>query len=427
MLTSPEAKRKEEGMEKGMIWRWKWVLVSLLGLAIILASSGPTAQAQEEIRIGLLAPLTGSMAKPGEEIVNGNKLFWGQVGNKAGGRPVRVIYADTVCNPDNTAAQSRRLIHGEKIHILSGPVCGHETQAAAQIANETDTPFVNDPGGADTVTKWTRVPQLVRTGVCGSQVGHPWGDYLYKELGARNVTYIAQDYTWGQEVTLGGIAVYKAAGGKVAKIIWAPIGTTDYGPLLGAIPPDTDAVVAVVVGADRARLAQQWFNFGYDRKFKIYGGYWLHEDALPFMDDRVVGLIAQSAHYSSGIDTPENKAFVDSYAKKYKSIPSWFGESAYTASLWIKTAIDSINGKVEDKKAFLQAMRKVKIKAPRGPLYLDEYDHPIQNIYISKVVKVKHPILGDVRMTVPIKTYPEVSQFWTWKPAEFLARGPYIR
>ena len=43
--------------------------------------------------------------KPGEEIVNGNKLFWEQVGYKAGGRPVKVIVADTACIPDNTMAQ----------------------------------------------------------------------------------------------------------------------------------------------------------------------------------------------------------------------------------------------------------------------------------------------------------------------------------
>ena len=55
-----------------------------------------------------------------------------------------------------------------------------------------------------------------------------------------------------------------------------------------------------------------------------------------------VGLISNSLHYVSGIDTPENKAFVDAYATKHKRLPSWFAESAYTAGLWIKTAVDKI-------------------------------------------------------------------------------------
>ena len=93
----------------------------------------------------------------------------------------------------------------------------------------------------------------------------------------------------------------------------------------------------------------------------------------------------------------------------------------------MKTAVDQIEGKVEDRAAFLKAMRSVKLKAPRGPVHLDEYDNPIQNVYVSRVKKIKHPILGDVLINRPIKTYEAVSQFWTWTPEEFLARGPYKR
>ena len=70
---------------------------------------------------------------------------------------------------------------------------------------------------------------------------------------------------------------------------------------------------------------------------------------------------------------------------------------------------------------------KVKINAPRGPVSLDAYHNPIQNVYISKVEKVKHEVLGDIKINVPIKTYKEVSQFWNWKPEDFLAKGPYKR
>ena len=164
-----------------------------------------------------------------------------------------------------------------------------------------------------------------------------------------------------------------------------------------------------------------------DKKLKIHGGSWMQQDVLPQMDDRAIGLIGNSAHYAAGLDTPENRAFTDAFARKHKRLPSWFAESAYTAGLWTKTAIDAINGKVEDRAAFLKAMRQAQIKAPRGLLRMDEYDNPIQNVYISKVQKIKHPVLGDVLTNVPIKTYEAVSQFWKWTPEEFLKRGPYKR
>ena len=384
------------------------------------AQSGP-------IKIGLLPPVTGPLATPGRDMVDGFKLFWEQAGYKAGGRTIEIVVADTTCNPDQALTQARRVVYQEKVQFMVGPLCGHEGPAVAQVSKETGVPLVMDAAGADVITKWERTPTVVRTAVSASQIGHPWGDYLYRELGLRNVTFIGQDYTWGHEVTLGAVRTYTELGGKVAKIIWNPIGTRDYGPTIAAIPADTDGVSAVVVGVDRVRLFEAWFNFGMDKKFKIFGGYWMHQDVLPQMDDRAIGLIGNSLHYAAGLETPENRAFTDAFARKHKRLPSWFAESAYTAGLWTKAAIDAINGRVEDRAAFLRAMRTVRVNAPRGPVRMDAYDNPIQNVYISRIQKIKHPVLGDILTNVPFKTYEAVSQFWKWTPEEFLKRGPYKR
>ena len=72
---------------------------------------------------------------------------------------------------------------------------------------------------------------------------------------------------------------------------------------------------------------------------------------------------------------------------------------------------------------FMEALRKVELKdVPRGPLKLDDYGNPIQNIYIRKVERVG----GELQNTV-IQTYPNVSQFWKYKPEEFLKQPVYSR
>jgi branched-chain amino acid transport system substrate-binding protein len=401
---------------------------ALAAVAFATSVAALPAYAQSDpIRIGVLAPLTGPLASPGAEMKNGFELFWEQAKHEAGGRKVTIVIADTTCNPDQALTQARRLVHQEKVHFLVGPLCGHEGPAVAQVSRETGVPLIMDPAGADNVTKWERTPTVVRTAVSSSQIGHPFGEYLYKDKGLRNVTFIGQDYTFGHEVTLGAIETFKQLGGKVARLIWNPIGTKDYGTTINTIPSDTDGVAVTIVGADRLRLFEEWFNYGMDKKHKIFGTYWLQQDVLPQVDDRAIGLVSNSLHYAAGIDTPENLAFTTAYAKKHKRLPSWFAESAFTAGLWTKTAIDKINGKVEDREAFLKAVRTTEIKAPRGPLKLDEYDNPIQNVYVAEVRKIKHPVLGDTLVNVPVKTYEGVSQFWTWKPEEFLARGPYKR
>lgn len=404
-------------------------LTAVMTVIVLVAGAlvGALAQPAQEIRIGHPVPLTGPIAQSGTEMVRGLELFFEEFGGKIAGRPIRFINVDTACNPDNAITQTRKLVQLEKVHFVIGPLCGHEGQAVAQVSRETGVPVLMSMAGADEVTKWKRSPTVVRTGFSASQPAHAFGDYAARELGCRKATSIANDYTYGHEAMLGALATFKAAGGEVLKSLWTPIGTTDYAPILAGIPPDTQCVLATVVGVDSNRLFEQWFDFGYDRKFKIYGNYWLREEVLRQVDDRAVGLISMALQWGSGVETPETRKFVEMYARKYKQLPAFFAEHNYATMVWAKAAIEAIGGRVEDREAFLQAVRKVSVVAPRGRLKLDEYDNPIQNVYIFKVAKVKHPVLGEVKMNVPVKTYEAVSQFWTWKPEEFLARGPYKR
>lgn len=59
---------------------------------------------------------------------------------------------------------------------------------------------------------------------------------------------------------------------------------------------------------------------------------------------------------------------------------------------------------------------------PRGPIKLDDWGNPTENVYILRVDKV-----GGKLATTVIHTYPAVSQFWTCKPEEFLKSPPYTR
>ena len=126
--------------------------------ALLAATAGATAHAQGgqmsgPIRIGVLAPITGPLATPGRDMVDGMKLYWEQAKYTAGGRKVELVMADTTCNPDQALNQARRLVHQEKVHFLIGPLCGHEGPAVAQVSKETGVPLVMDAAGADTITK----------------------------------------------------------------------------------------------------------------------------------------------------------------------------------------------------------------------------------------------------------------------------------
>jgi branched-chain amino acid transport system substrate-binding protein len=139
------------------------------------------------------------------------------------------------------------------------------------------------------------------------------------------------------------------------------------------------------------------------------------------MGNEAVGIIT-ALHYSAALETPENRVFASAYARKYNRPPSYYSENCYTAGRFIYEALVAIRGNVEDKERFLGALRKIRIPdAPRGPVYLDEFQNPVQNIYIRRVDR-----RGILRNTV-IFTYPKVSQFWKYNPEEYLKQPVYSR
>ena len=114
----------------------KWMKRAGTALALAAAAMVGTATAQTKgpIRIGVLAPITGPLATPGAEMVDGMKMFWEMNKYTAGGRKIELVTADTTCNPDQALTQARRLALQEKVHFLIGPLCGHEGPAVAQVS-----------------------------------------------------------------------------------------------------------------------------------------------------------------------------------------------------------------------------------------------------------------------------------------------------
>ena len=87
---------------------------------------------------------------------------------------------------------------------------------------------------------------------------------------------------------------------------------------------------------------------------------------------------ADSAYvYCGTLDTPENKAFVAAYQAKYKDVPGPYPYLAYISAKAAIQALKDVNGKIEDKDAYLAALRKVKLNGPMGPVTFDDRQQKI--------------------------------------------------
>ena len=85
--------------------------------------------------------------------------------------------------------------------------------------------------------------------------------------------------------------------------------------------------------------------------------------------------------------------------------------------------MQAIGGKADDRTALAEALHKVSLTdTPRGPVGFDSYGNVVGDVFIRKCERKG----GQLTNTI-IKTYPKVSQFWTYPDKEFLAKPVYGR
>ncbi|HZM97387.1 MAG TPA: ABC transporter substrate-binding protein [Vicinamibacterales bacterium] len=395
--------------------------------ALVLACAATVIVAQTDarppIKIGFMVPLSGGNAQNGRDILNGFLMYLDEIGYRAGGRTIDLIVEDDEAIPAVGLTKARKLIERDEVHVMAGALLSSTGYALAPYITSMKIPMVYPVVSADDLTQRRRSDWIVRTGWSGSQPNHAFGEYAYRTLGIRSVVTIALDYAFGWESVGGFERTFVAEGGRIRQKLWVPLSVHDFAPYLAQIPRDVDAVYALLLGRTALQFMRQYQEFGLKGRVKLIGGgTTTDEHVLPFMGDEALGTVT-ALHYSAALDTPANKAFAETYRTRYKKVPSYYSESMYTGGKWLVAAINAIGGRVEDRQALVEALRQVKPEGlPRGPVELDDYGNPIENVYIRRVERVN----GQLQNTV-IDTFPSVSQFWKYPPAEYLREPLYAR
>ena len=365
-----------------------FALLSVVSAAGLLAGqTAPRPPANDPIRVGFVGPLSGAYAQNGRDIQNGMLLYFEQIEFQAAGRKIEVIAEDDEAIPATSLTKARKLVERDQVDVMAGALLSSTGYALAPYIESSQIPMIYPVVSADDLTQRLRGKWIVRTGWTGSQPNHPFGEYAYHTLKLKKVATIALDYAFGWESVGGFQRTFEAEGGQISQKIWCPVSVHDFAPYLAQISRDVDAVYALFLGRSALQFMRQYEEFGLKKRVLLIGaGTTTDEHVLPAMGDEALGVITV-LHYSAALDTPANRAFVAAYRQKYNKLPSYYAESMYTGAKWLVAAIEAVNGRVEDRAAFLQALRTVKLTdLPRGPVELDD------NILVVIHVASAHPI-----------------------------------
>ncbi len=414
--------------------RLLFVALGVVGLITACAPAAPggsssTGGVTKDINIGILAPSTGNGAASGKDMINGWNFYWQQHGSTLcnGQSTVHSFIEDTAGNPDTGRTKAKALVEQDHVQMIDGVLFANVGYAVAQYTESVGIPYFPAVSSADDLTQRQTNPLVLRiAGWTSSLPSHAFADWVMKNYPTqKKLVTIAPDYAFGYEYTGGFVNVATDNGVSLMKQFWPPLNTPDYSSYFSQIQSlNPDMVQATMVGADSIRFLKQWSTFGLSGKYPLYGSENLTDQSLlRSMGNEALGVIT-GAHFAEGRNDPATQDFVNAWDKQFNQLPSYYAAAMYTSAQWLAQSIESIGCNISNQTTFLNAVKSTKLTdSAFGPMSLDKYNNPVENVYIRQVEKRPDGRLWNV----PIYTYNNVSQFWTYDPATYLQQPVYSK
>jgi branched-chain amino acid transport system substrate-binding protein len=397
------------------ITRRKLLKVAAAGTAASTLGFPAIVRAQSEpIRLGLLTVKTGPLASGGLDMERALVMY-------LKGRKIELISTDTAGVAATARTKTQELVERNKVHALTGPLDAGSALAIDDYIKEQQMPTLS-VAAAEDMTQRKPNPFFVRATSTSSQCAHPMADYCAKTLKYQRMAVIADDIPYGHEMVAGFQRVFEEAGGKIVQKLFPPLTVPDYGTYLAQMSRKIDAIFLGFAGSNGFRWLRQFNEYGLKGKVNVVGGMTaLDEAVLRNMGDEALGILT-ACWYSAEIDNPINRKFVPAFRAEAKYDPGFYAAATYTNGAVFQAGLEAVKGKIEDRRAFIQAIKAARVETCRGPVSFDTFGNVIGNVYIRRVQRKEGRLVNSV-----IHTYPNVSQFWTYSRDEFLRNPVYSR
>src|SRR5881394_1472626 len=373
------------------------------------------------LRLGLMTVKTGPLASGGIDMERALVQYLKERNNTLAGRKVELLVGDSGGVPAQSRTKTQELVERDKIQVMIGPLDTASALASDDYIRQAQL-LTLSVAAAEDMTQRKPNPWFTRGTSTSSQCAMPLADYCAKTLKMKRMAVIADDIAYGHEMCAGFMRVFEENGGKVVQRMFPPLTVPDYGTYLAQLKTDVDGLFLGFAGSNGFRFTRQMNEFGLIKKVTPVGGMTaLDEAVLRNMGDEALGIVT-SCWYSAEIDNPINQKFVNAFRGQWKYDPGFYAAATYTEAAVLEATLNQIKGKIEDKPAFMKAVRSIKVDTCRGPVSFDQYGNVVGNVYIRRVARKEGRLVNEV-----VYTYPNVSQFWTYKPEDYLKNPPYTR
>lgn len=355
---------------------------ALVFSAAMLAAGG--AQAADEIKIGFLTTLSGPGAGTGQDIRDAFLLAIKMNGGKLGGLPVNLSVTDDQNNPVAARQTVERYIKRDKVDVITGPVFSSVVLPILPTILQNDTVFLSTNTGPADYAGEKCAPNFFAVSWQNEDVPQAMGAFASSK-GYKRVAMIAPNYPGGRESLQGFKRKYT---GEIVDEVYTKMGQLDYSAEIANLKnAKPDAVFYFLPGGMGINFVKQYNASGLQKDAPLLTpGFTADTENIAALGKDLVGTY-NSSQWAHDLPNEANKKFVEAYQKEYGRLPSMYSSQGYDAAMLIDGAVRQINGKIEDHKAFLAALKDAKFESVRGKFRFNNNQYPIHDIYMRQVVE----------------------------------------
>lgn len=369
----------------------KRTLIGAALLSCIGTTLGLPAQAEEPLKIGMIASYSGPYADYGRQFDAGVALYLKEHDGKIAGRPVQIIRKDTAgAAPDLAKRYAQELVVRDKVQLLTGLDFSPNAYAVAPIATQAKVPVLVMNASSSAITSSS--PYIARLSFTVQQVSDPMARWML-ENGVKETMIVVADYASGTDAYTAFKNAFEAGGGKVLGEIRTPMSNPDFSAYVQRIKDAKPESVFFFFpsGVMPPAFLRVWKERGLDEAgIKLFAtGEATDDSFLDATGDIAQGLIT-SHHYSYAHPSEKNRKFVRDFEENFGTAlrPNYFAATAYDAMAAYDLALSATGGDTDGAKV-MQALAGLSFESPRGPIQIDpETRDIVQTVYIRKTDKV---------------------------------------
>ena len=347
-------------------------------LSLIASAFLSLALAQDPVKIGMVTTLSTGGGYLGEQVQKGFELA---VEMRESPIKIDLLVADDGLDPETAVGLVERMVERDGVKIMTGSIFSNIAMATIPRLVREGIVYVSPNAGPSELAGKGCHPNYFSASWQNDNLHEAMGQYV-TDQDFQNVYLLAPNYPAGQDALTGFKRFYQ---GDIAGEVYTQLGQTDYAAEISTLrATNPDAVFFFYPGAMGINFVKQYGQAGLVEQIPLFGPAFSFDDTLLDAVGAEAAGTFNTSQWSPDLDNEANRAFVEAYKAKYNEYPTLYSSQGFDTGNLILSALEKVNGNVDDTEALIVALEEADFVSVRGDFEFNTNHYPIQDIYVRQ-------------------------------------------